>query len=98
MPPGPNSDPTSDQVPPATKAAGQKQFIEYMRRVQSNLGYLGSHADKARRPEKEVPACPAIMDAPPQIPGADNLDGREELVTMYEKLRGLFPEYKDTKQ
>lgn len=97
MPPGPHSDPTSDQIPAAAKAAVQKQFVEYMRRVQSNLGYLGSHADKARRPDKEVPGWPAMMDAPPQIAGADDLDGREELVTMYEKLRELFPEYKDTK-
>ncbi len=56
-----------------------------MRRLQSNLAYLASIADRSHKPASAIPSAPAIMDAPSQYPSFEEL---------YAKLRELFPDAK----
>ena len=62
-----------------------------MRRLQSNLAYLASIADRSHKPPNAIPACPAIMDPPPNVPGnAISEEGMGGLRKMYEELKGLY--------
>ena len=60
-------------------------YCRCMRRLQSNLAYLASIADRSHKPASAIPSAPAIMDAPPQYPSFEEL---------YAKLRELFPDAK----
>lgn len=56
-----------------------------MRRLQANLSYLASFADRHNNPNKPVPPGPAIMMVPAATQG---------LTDMYTKLQALFPGWK----
>jgi hypothetical protein len=64
----------------ATKPS--QEYIDCMRRLQANLAYLASIADKAKKAAGVLPSAPAIMTPPPSLPS---------LNTMYAKLNELFP-------
>lgn len=80
--PDPNS-PTTEQAADPSKA-GQKpspEYIECMRRLQANLAYLATIADRAKKPGGVAPQAPAIMTPPPNLPSINDL---------YTKLNELF--------
>ncbi|MCJ1364864.1 hypothetical protein MMC16_003981 [Acarospora aff. strigata] len=94
----PNQSPTQQTpipIQPQGQAQGQEsdtnkpkhsqEFIECMRRLQSNLAYLASIADRSHKPASAIPNAPAIMEAPPQYPSFED---------SYAKLRELFPDAK----
>jgi len=53
-----------------------------MRRLQANLAFLAQNAEKHTKPNQAILPGPAIMN-PPSSP--------EQLVTLYNKLKTLFP-------
>ena len=64
-----------------------------MRRLQSNLAYLASISDRPHKPVGTIPACPAIMDAPPPVEGnAISDEGMAGLRSQYEYLKSLYPD------
>lgn len=79
-----------------------------MRRLQANLAYLASVADRNHKPGNAVPLFPAIMEPPvlPPPPKAkqkdaeqeadaeQETDARETIKQLYGKIRELWPEYK----
>ncbi|EKG17770.1 hypothetical protein MPH_04985 [Macrophomina phaseolina MS6] len=69
----------------ATKQVASKEYIDCMRRLQANLSYLASFADRIQNPNKPVPPGPAIMTVPAQP---------QSLNEMYTKLQTLFPGWK----
>ncbi|KAI9645616.1 hypothetical protein NHQ30_006358 [Ciborinia camelliae] len=50
------------------------EYIQCMRRLQSNLAYLAAIADRAHKPAAQVPSHPAVMFAPPLIPKPPHID------------------------
>lgn len=81
-----NADPNApgEQGADPTKVAGQKpsqEYIECMRRLQANLAYLATIADRAKKASGVTPQAPAIMTAPPNLPAVKDL---------YVKLNELF--------
>jgi hypothetical protein len=69
----------------ASKPGAQKpsqEYIECMRRLQANLAYLATIADRAKKASGVLPAAPAIMTPPPSL---------SNLNEMYTRLNGLFP-------
>ncbi|KAL1859922.1 hypothetical protein Plec18170_001869 [Paecilomyces lecythidis] len=74
---GPENDAQKGQ---ATKPS--QEYIDCMRRLQANLAYLASIADKAKKAAGVLPSAPAIMTPPPSLPSLSN---------MYAKLNELFP-------
>jgi hypothetical protein len=54
----------------AEKAASGKEYVECMRRLQSNLAYLAAIADRSHKPSSQIPPHPAILSAPPLTPKA----------------------------
>ncbi|KAL8636149.1 MAG: hypothetical protein Q9228_006426 [Teloschistes exilis] len=95
---------TTTTNPTANKTPASKEYIEYMRRLQANLAYLASVADRHHKPGNAVPQYPAIMEAPnlPPPPPVANANAnanakeeeREDLREIYKRLRDLWPEYK----
>ena len=76
-----NPSPGSDQgVSPAQKPS--PEYIECMRRLQANLAYLATIADRAKKSGGVPPPAPAIMTPPPNVPS---------MVEVYNKLNELFP-------
>lgn len=71
-----------------------------MRRLQANLAYLASVADRPHKPWNSVPLWPAIM-APPEKPKgpageeAGETPGEKELRESYENLGELWPDWKE---
>lgn len=75
-----------------------------MRRLQANLAYLASVADRSHKPGSTVLQWPVIMEAPnfPPLPPPSakekkeiaEKDGKEKIKELYAKLRELWPEYK----
>jgi hypothetical protein len=54
-----------------------------MRRLQANLAYLATIADRSKKPGNVVPPGPQILTPPPNVPGMEEL---------YARLNELFPE------
>ncbi|GLI81840.1 hypothetical protein PoHVEF18_010231 [Penicillium ochrochloron] len=84
-PPGDANASPTDQGGDSAKAQGSKpspEYIECMRRLQANLAYLATIADRAKKSGGVVPQAPAIMTPPPNVPAAHDL---------YTKLNELFP-------
>lgn len=76
-----NPSPGSDQgASPAQKPS--PEYIECMRRLQANLAYLATIADRAKKSGGVPPPAPAIMTPPPNMPS---------MVEVYNKLNELFP-------
>ncbi|MCJ1432323.1 hypothetical protein MMC27_001679 [Xylographa pallens] len=70
-----------------------QEYIQCMRRLQSNLAYLAYIADRVHKPADQFPRHPAIMDAP-AVPGSTLSDeGVEDLKSMYAELAQLYPDY-----
>ncbi|KAI4141028.1 MAG: hypothetical protein LQ341_003632 [Variospora aurantia] len=61
---------TPQQQQPPNKVPHTKEYVEYMRRLQANLAYLASVADRNHKPGNAVPLFPAIMEAPVLPPPA----------------------------
>lgn len=59
-----------------------QEYIECMRRLQANLAYLATIADRAKKSGGVPPSAPAIMTPPPSLPSMNE---------MYAKLNELFP-------
>ena len=55
-----------------------------MRRLQANLSYLATTAERAHKPTHAIPPGPAIMSVP----------AAPALAELYTKLQGLFPGWK----
>lgn len=68
---------TSQTKPPS------QEYAECMRRLQANLSYLAAIADAKKKANGALPAGPAIMIPPPNLP---------QIVDLYKKLNTLFPE------
>ncbi|KAI9840186.1 MAG: hypothetical protein M1837_001858 [Sclerophora amabilis] len=64
------------------KSPPHPEFIECMRRLQANLGYLAVIADRSHKPAATIPASPAILVAPEKMPS---------LTEPYKRLLALFP-------
>ncbi|RFU30580.1 hypothetical protein B7463_g5802, partial [Scytalidium lignicola] len=62
------TDPQAAEKEKAEKDKAQtmigKEYLECMRRLQSNLAYLASIADRSHKPSNQIPPHPAIMSAP----------------------------------
>ncbi|KKY24209.1 hypothetical protein UCDDS831_g02541 [Diplodia seriata] len=69
----------------APKQVASKEYIDCMRRLQANLSWLATFADRNTNPNKQVPPGPAIMT----VPAAP-----QALSEMYTKLQALFPGWK----
>lgn len=79
------SQPDANKDGDAPKQVASKEYIDCMRRLQANLSYLATFADRNANPSKPVPPGPAIMTVPP---------APQPLNEMYTKLQGLFPGWK----
>ncbi|KAL8737622.1 MAG: hypothetical protein Q9181_001495 [Wetmoreana brouardii] len=100
----PNQASQPSQQTPNSKIVATKEYIEYMRRLQANLAYLASVADRHHKPGNAVPQFPAIMEAPNLPPAKDKgmetaegegqKGGGNDLKEIYSRLRELWPEYK----
>ncbi|OWO97792.1 hypothetical protein B2J93_8903 [Marssonina coronariae] len=84
----------SEQERADEKAGGEKgrpttrEYVECMRRLQSNLAYLAAIADRSHKPSSQIPPHPAILVAPGLNPkpvagagaaAADSAAGNEEM-------------------
>lgn len=79
-----NASPTNPNAE-AVKQQGSKpspEYIECMRRLQANLAYLATIADRAKKSGGVAPQAPAIMTPPPNLPAVHEL---------YARLNELFP-------
>jgi hypothetical protein len=74
--------PTESAGKPAPKTPS-KEYIDCMRRLQANLAYLATIADRAKKPGAPAPPAPAIMDPPPHM---------QSMAELYGKLVELFPD------
>ncbi|TVY53077.1 hypothetical protein LCER1_G006595 [Lachnellula cervina] len=66
------------------KAASSREYVECMRRLQSNLAYLAAIADRSHKPSSQIPPHPAIMTAPS--------------ITSKPPLKFPFPDESETKE
>lgn len=76
---------TPDGKNEGEKPQTSKEYLDYMRRLQSNLAYLAQNAEKNHKPGQQIQPGPAIM-ATPAAP--------VELAKLYQKLQELFPGWK----
>ena len=77
-----NSSLGSDQESKAPAQKPSPEYIECMRRLQANLAYLATIADRAKKSGGVPPPAPAIMTPPPNMPSMGE---------VYNKLKELFP-------
>ncbi|KAF7714545.1 Uncharacterized protein PECH_006091 [Penicillium ucsense] len=75
------SDPSADAAKVHTLKPSS-EYIECMRRLQVNLAYLATIADRAKKSGGVAPQAPAIMTPPPHLPAVHEL---------YARLNELFP-------
>ncbi|PGH23618.1 hypothetical protein AJ80_02399 [Polytolypa hystricis UAMH7299] len=68
-----------DGARPANKPS--QEFLECMRRLQANLAYLATVADRGKKSGAAAPQAPAILNPPPNVPSINEL---------YAKLNELF--------
>ncbi|KAF9886911.1 hypothetical protein FE257_011034 [Aspergillus nanangensis] len=80
-----NPSPLSEQASDATKGSAQRpsqEYVDCMRRLQANLAYLATIADRAKKSGGVAPQAPNIMTPPPHMPSMNDI---------YTKLNELFP-------
>ncbi|KAF2493758.1 hypothetical protein BU16DRAFT_53573 [Lophium mytilinum] len=65
--------------------AASKEYVDCMRRLQANLSYLATTAERAHKPAAQIPPGPAIMSIPSTPPA---------LSELYTKLQILYPGWK----
>ncbi|KAI9761823.1 MAG: hypothetical protein M4579_000762 [Chaenotheca gracillima] len=75
-------DGAEDTQSKAKKSQPHPEYIECMRRLQANLAYLATIADRSNKPAAAIPASPAILVAPEKTP---------HLAEPYKRLLALFP-------
>ena len=66
-----------------------REYVESLRRMQANLAYLASVAERHQKPNAQTPPWPQVMSAPP---------GDERLAAMYSRLQALFPQWRVQQQ
>ncbi|PLN75620.1 hypothetical protein BDW42DRAFT_34054 [Aspergillus taichungensis] len=77
--------PAADQAGDVAKGQGQKpsqEYIDCMRRLQYNLAYLATFADRSKKTGSAPPSAPAIMSPPPHLTSMNEI---------YQRLAELFP-------
>ncbi|KAL4973617.1 hypothetical protein BDW66DRAFT_100941 [Aspergillus desertorum] len=77
-----DSNPSPTESTPEKNAQRGPEYVNCMRRLQANLAYLATVADKGKKSGGVVPPAPAIMTPPPNLPAVNDL---------YAKLNELFP-------
>ncbi|PYH46956.1 uncharacterized protein BP01DRAFT_316104, partial [Aspergillus saccharolyticus JOP 1030-1] len=79
----PNPSPTSEQTPDKSSHSQRPspEYVECMRRLQANLAYLATVADRAKKSGGVPPNGPAILTPPPNMPAMNDL---------YNRLSDLF--------
>ncbi|RAL12560.1 uncharacterized protein BO97DRAFT_59621 [Aspergillus homomorphus CBS 101889] len=77
-----NPSPTSEQTPDKSAQRPSPEYVECMRRLQANLGYLATVADRAKKSGGVAPSAPAILTPPPNMPSMNE---------VYNRLSELFP-------
>jgi hypothetical protein len=89
-PPQPQGQDQQQAGSPASKPAASdpskkpsQEYVDCMRRLQANLAYLATIADRSKKPGNAVPPGPQILTPPPNVPGMEEL---------YARLNELFPE------
>ncbi|KAK2798233.1 hypothetical protein FQN51_007799 [Onygenales sp. PD_10] len=70
------------QNAPGSASKPSLEYIDCMRRLQANLAYLATVADRAKKAGATAPQAPAIMTPPPNVAAVTEL---------YAKLNELFP-------
>ncbi|MCJ1398241.1 hypothetical protein MMC11_001438 [Xylographa trunciseda] len=87
---------SGDSVANFKNRVQSQEYIQCMRRLQSNLAYLAHIADRLHKPVDQYPRQPAIMDAP--IIANSNLseEGTQDLKLLYAELVQLYPDYTKT--
>ncbi|CRG90840.1 hypothetical protein PISL3812_07886 [Talaromyces islandicus] len=87
QPPGQDQQQAGSPAPkPAPNDPSKKpsqEYVDCMRRLQANLAYLATIADRSKKPGNAVPPGPQILTPPPNVPGMEEL---------YARLNELFPE------
>jgi hypothetical protein len=81
----------NDANPPEQKKPS-REYVEPLRRMQANLAYLASLAERHQKPGQaagQPPPWPQVMTAPP---------GDEKLGQMYARLQALFPAWRVQQQ
>ncbi|KAM5468429.1 hypothetical protein MferCBS49748_003476 [Microsporum ferrugineum] len=79
-----------DSAKPAAPAGKPSQeYVDCMRRLQANLAYLATVADRAKKTGATGPQTPAIMTPPPHLPSVNQL---------YASLNELFTNTAPTPQ
>jgi hypothetical protein len=76
------ANPSQPAADPAEAKKPSREYVEPLRRMQANLAYLASLAERHQKPNANAPPWPQVMTAPP---------GDEKLAGMYARLQGLFP-------
>jgi hypothetical protein len=74
---------------PAEQKKPSREYVEPLRRMQANLAYLASLAERHQKPGAQAPPWPQVMTAPP---------GDEKLSAMYARLQSLFPAWRVQQQ
>lgn len=77
-----DSNPSPTESAPDKNVQRSPEYVNCMRRLQANLAYLATVADKGKKSGGVVPSAPAIMTPPPNLPAVNDL---------YTKLNELFP-------
>lgn len=80
--PSPGSDQGLEGGPKGPAQKPSPEYIECMRRLQANLAYLATIADRAKKSGGVPPQAPAIMTPPPNTPSMGE---------VYNRLNELFP-------
>ncbi|KAE9994757.1 hypothetical protein EG327_003021 [Venturia inaequalis] len=68
------------------KSVASQEYVDCMRRMQSNLAYLANVAERASRPTQAQMPWPPLMSVP--------TTGPSQLPEMYVKLQNMFPAWK----
>ncbi|ODH42459.1 hypothetical protein ACO22_01205, partial [Paracoccidioides brasiliensis] len=73
-----SQNPATDASKPSPVLMGKPsiEFIDCMRRLQANLAYLATVADRGKKSGAAVPLAPAIMTPPPNVPSVTELYGK----------------------
>lgn len=85
-PSNPQLNSPQDATKPTSSGSSKQpseEFIACMRRLQANLAYLATIADRAKKAGGQPPKAPAIMDPPPHLASVNDL---------YVKMNELFPD------
>ncbi|KAI9708482.1 MAG: hypothetical protein M1820_003943 [Bogoriella megaspora] len=81
----PQSGQNSDDATKDGESKASQEYIQAMRRLQANLSYLASVAERHNKPQASVPPGPAIMEP---------LTTCKPTIEMYARLRQLFPNWR----